>query len=135
MSRALLRVDPLGMAVERRKHSRRRLAVRLHWKLVDLEQPNQAQPLASDDMHAAVALDRSDGGIAFRVERALPVGGVVALRLEREAGGPPLAALGRVARCDATDRGFVVGAELTWVEAVQLDVGLGTQPESAWMLL
>ncbi len=123
------------MPTERRKHSRRPLAVRLHWRLVDFGSPLATAELADASMQPAVTVDFSDGGIAFLVPGELPLGVALALQLERDLGGPPLSALGRVVRCEERPDGWLVGVELTWVEATQPDVGLGMAPENAWTLL
>jgi hypothetical protein len=125
----------VAMPIERRKHQRRPLAVRLRWRMVDFGSPLTAMELADSSMESAVTVDFSDGGIAFLAPGELPVGVALALQLERDLGGPPLSALGRVARCEERRDGWLVGVELTWVEATQPDVGLGTAPESAWTLL
>jgi hypothetical protein len=123
------------MAVERRKHARRPLEVRLQWKPVDLEHPAATAEMAGAGMREAVTVDYSHGGLSFFVDDELRVGSVLALQLERELEGPPLSALGRVARCKAIDGSFLLGVELTWVEATQPDAALMNQPEDAWRLL
>ncbi|MBM4013486.1 MAG: PilZ domain-containing protein [Planctomycetes bacterium] len=123
------------MPTERRKHPRQPLAVRLHWRLVDLGSPLATAELADAGMQPAVTVDVSDGGIAFLVPCELPLGAPLALQLARDLGGPPLSALGRVARCEERSEGWLVGVELTWVEATQPSAGLGGVPETAWTLL
>ncbi len=123
------------MAIERRKHPRRALALQVRWQQVDLTGHHPAAAIDAAEMRGATSCDFSDGGLAFRVEAELAVDSALALEIERGFGGPPLSALGRVARCARVEGGYLVGVELTWVEATQLDVALQAQPESAWRLL
>ncbi|MBL8843324.1 MAG: PilZ domain-containing protein [Planctomycetes bacterium] len=123
------------MAIERRKHPRRPLALRVSWQPVDLDTHHPAKSLDPAAMRHTATCDFSEGGLAFLSDVELVVDSAIALELEREIGGPPLSALGRVARCTLEDTGWRVGVELTWVEATQPDVGLGTAPENAWTLL
>lgn len=123
------------MGMERRKHPRRSLALQVRWKQVDPGVPPGGCEVVGAAMESAVTVDFSDGGIAFVVPGALPVGAALAIELERETGGPPLSALGRVARCAAGPAGWLVGVELTWVESATPSLALGVTPESAWTLL
>ena len=123
------------MALERRKHVRRPLEVRLQWKPVVLDDQKPTAEMAGAGMREAVTVDFSHGGLSFFVDEAQQVGSAVALQLEREFEGPPLSALGRVARCKEIDGGWLLGVELTWVEATQPDAAQMNQPEGAWKLL
>jgi hypothetical protein len=123
------------MAVERRKHVRRPLEVRLQWKPVVLDDQKPTAEMAGAGMREAVTVDFSHGGLSFFADEQQPVGSALALQLEREFEGPPLSALGRVARCKAIDGGWLLGVELTWVEATHPDAAQMNQPESAWTLL
>ncbi|MSR47616.1 MAG: PilZ domain-containing protein [Planctomycetes bacterium] len=123
------------MSVDRRKHPRRKLAIRVSWRRIDLPASNSTTGFADDPMERAETVDFSNGGIGFIAAEALPIGAALALQLERDTGGPPLSALGRVARCVEQSDGWLAGIELTWVEATEPEVGLGMQPEKAWTLL
>ena len=123
------------MSVDRRKHPRRKLAICVSWRRIDLSAPDSTVGFAADSMERAETVDFSDGGIGFIAAEPLPIGAALALQLERESGGPPLSALGRVARCVRQDDRWLAGIELTWVEATEPDVALGMQPENAWTLL
>lgn len=121
--------------VERRRHRRRQHAVRIRWQRVLGDDATSSQPVLTGSHETATTRDMSDGGLLFTSREPVEVGVALALELDREFGGPPLSALGRVVRCDRDDDGFVVGVELTWIECTQPEQALGFSPESAWTLL
>ncbi len=123
------------MAIERRKRPRRKLALRVSWQPVDPDGTPSAQSPVPSAMRHAATCDFSEDGISFLATEPLPVDRPLALELERPIGGPPLSALGRVVRCAPVEGSWLVGVELTWVEATQPDVALGAAPENAWTLL
>ncbi len=73
--------------------------------------------------------------MSFTSSSPVEVGAALLLSFERGLGGPPLSALGRVARCDPEGAEFVLGVELTWIECASPEQALGLNPASAWTLL
>jgi hypothetical protein len=117
---------------ERRSHPRIEKKIRVRWQRVDAESHDAAKV---GPVEASVTRDLSPGGLGFPVADELAVGTVLALELEREFGGPPLAALCRVARCARESDGWLAGVELTWIECALPEFALGLAPSNAWTLL
>lgn len=122
------------MSIDRRKHPRRPLALRVRWHVVESGRGTPATAIERDRCEESMTLDTSDGGLAFHAGAPLPVDASLAIELEREPAGPPLSALGRVARCAADGARWRIGVELTWIEELRTDVDVGLHPENAWLL-
>jgi hypothetical protein len=120
---------------ERRKHPRTPCDVRIRWQRVHVEHDEPGHLVATGPVEVALGRNLSRGGLAFVASVELEKGTALLVSLERSEGGPPLSALGRVARCEREDLGFLVGVELTWIECTMPEQALGLQPENAWTLL
>lgn len=120
---------------ERRKHPRSDCDLRIRWQRVQVDDAAPGHLAATGPVVVATARDMSRGGLAFVAQEALDVGAALFLSLDREFGGPPLSALGKVVRCDGDAGAWTVGVELTWIECTMPEQALGLNPESAWTLL
>jgi hypothetical protein len=119
---------------ERRKHRRISCDLSVRWQRVQEDADSGGHLFASGPVETADARDFSRGGLAFHVRAPLEVGATLQLSFER-GGGPPLSALGRVARCDRDGDAWVAGVELTWIECAAPEQALGLSPANAWTLL
>ena len=120
---------------ERRKHPRTTCDLRIRWQRVHVESDEPGHLVATGAVEVAAGRNLSRGGLAFVTSTRLEPGSALLVSLDRSQGGPPLSALGKVARCEPEGEAFLVGVELTWIECTLPEQALGLQPENAWTLL